>query len=92
MATVDTQYEDLLRHVMAHGSPKSDRTGTGTRSVFGAQLRFIRWRRFPAGHDQAGAPEVRRAELLWFLRGDSNVRVAARARGDDLGRVGGQQR
>ncbi len=44
MATApDTQYEDLLRRVMAEGTPKPDRTGTGTRSLFGQQLRFDPW-------------------------------------------------
>jgi thymidylate synthase len=73
VATVDTQYEDLLRHVMAQGSPKSDRTGTGTRSVFGAQLRYPLEAGFPLVTTKRVHLRSIVAELLWFLRGDSNV-------------------
>jgi thymidylate synthase len=73
VATVDTQSEDLLRHVMAHGSPKSDRTGTGTRSVFGAQLRYPLDDGFPLVTTKRVHLRSVVAELLWFLRGDSNV-------------------
>ena len=71
---VDTQYEDLLRHVMAHGTPKSDRTGTGTRSVFGHQMRFDLSRGFPLVTTKRVHLRSVVGELLWFLRGDSNVR------------------
>ncbi len=71
---VDTQYEDLLRHVMAHGTPKADRTGTGTRSVFGHQLRYDLARGFPLVTTKRVHFRSVALELLWFLRGDGNVR------------------
>ncbi len=71
---VDTQYEDLLRHVMAHGTPKADRTGTGTRSVFGHQLRYDLSRGFPLVTTKRVHFRSVALELLWFLRGDGNVR------------------
>ncbi len=71
---MDTQYEDLLRHVMANGTPKSDRTGTGTRSVFGHQLRYPLAHGFPLVTTKRVHVRSVVAELLWFLRGDSNVR------------------
>jgi thymidylate synthase len=70
----DTQYEDLLRHVMAAGAAKSDRTGTGTRSVFGYQLRYPLDRGFPLITTKRVHFKSVAVELLWFLRGDSNVR------------------
>jgi thymidylate synthase len=73
-AAPDTQYEDLLRHVMAGGTVKSDRTGTGTRSVFGHQLRYPLDRGFPLITTKRVHFKSVAVELLWFLRGDSNVR------------------
>ena len=69
----DTQYEDLLRRVMAEGDPKSDRTGTGTRSVFAQQLRFDLEQGFPLITTKRVHFRSVAYELLWFLRGDSNV-------------------
>jgi thymidylate synthase len=68
-----TPYEDLLRHVMAHGTPKADRTGTGTRSVFGHQMRFDLSAGFPLVTTKRVHLRSVVLELLWFLRGDSNV-------------------
>lgn len=70
---VPTQYEDLLRHVMEHGTRKSDRTGTGTRSVFGHQMRFDLSEGFPLVTTKRVHLRSVVGELLWFLRGDSNV-------------------
>ena len=68
-----TPYEDLLRDVLANGTPKSDRTGTGTRSVFGRQLRFDLSEGFPLITTKRVHFRSIAYELLWFLRGDSNV-------------------
>ncbi len=71
---IDTQYEDLLRHVLENGTPKSDRTGTGTRSVFGHQMRFDLSRGFPLVTTKRVHFKSVALELLWFLRGEGNVR------------------
>jgi thymidylate synthase len=71
---VDTQYEDLLRTVLQSGSSKNDRTGTGTKSVFGAQLRYDLSAGFPLVTTKRVHFRSVAYELLWFLRGDSNVR------------------
>jgi len=71
---VRSQYEDFLRHVFEHGTPKADRTGTGTRSVFGYQMRFDLNEGFPLVTTKKVHFKSVALELLWFLRGDSNVR------------------
>lgn len=68
------QYEDFMRHVMEHGVAKTDRTGTGTRSVFGHQMRFNLAEGFPLITTKKLHTKSIFIELLWFLRGDSNVR------------------
>ena len=72
--TVPTPYEDLLREVMESGNPKSDRTGTGTRSLFGKQIRFDLSQGFPLITTKRVHIRSLVVELLWFLRGDTNVR------------------
>lgn len=70
---MDTQYEDLLRTVLSSGTPKSDRTGTGTRSIFGHQMRYDLSQAFPLiTTKRVHVPSVVH-ELIWFLRGDSNI-------------------
>ncbi|UOE44746.1 thymidylate synthase [Agromyces larvae] len=70
---IPTPYEDLLRDTLAHGTHKSDRTGTGTTSVFGRQLRFDLAESFPLITTKRVHFKSVAVELLWFLRGDSNV-------------------
>ncbi|NUU30310.1 thymidylate synthase [Arthrobacter sp. C9C5] len=72
--SIPTPYEDLLRDVFEHGTHKSDRTGTGTRSVFGRQLRFDLGKSFPLITTKRVHFKSVAVELLWFLRGDSNVK------------------
>jgi thymidylate synthase len=71
---VPTPYEDLLRDVLANGTHKDDRTGTGTTSVFGRQLRYDLSQGFPLITTKRVHFKSIAYELLWFLRGDGNVR------------------
>lgn len=73
MAAIPTPYEDLLRDVLAHGVHKDDRTGTGTTSVFGRQIRYDLAAGFPLITTKRVHLKSIAYELLWFLRGDSNV-------------------
>jgi thymidylate synthase len=72
-AALNTQYEDLLRRVSTSGSDKPDRTGTGTRSLFGQQLRYDLAEGFPLVTTKRVHFRSVAYELLWFLRGDGNV-------------------
>ncbi len=67
------QYLDLMRHVREHGTRKTDRTGTGTLSVFGYQMRFDLQQSFPLVTTKKCHLRSIIHELLWFLRGDTNI-------------------
>lgn len=72
------QYLELLRHIEEHGVDKGDRTGTGTRSVFGYQMRFDLAQGFPLFTTKKMALRSLIHELLWFLKGDSNLQYLAK--------------
>jgi thymidylate synthase len=74
MNTIDKKYQDLLEDILDNGVEKSDRTGTGTISVFGRQIRHRMSQGFPLLTTKKMAWKTMVTELLWFLRGDTNIK------------------
>ncbi len=71
--SINRQYEDLLAEVLETGAEKTDRTGTGTLSLFGKQLRYDLSEGFPRITTKFVAMKSVKGELLWFLKGDTNI-------------------
>jgi thymidylate synthase len=74
MNNIDKKYTDLLQDILDNGCPKTDRTGTGTISVFGRQIRHDMKSGFPLLTTKKMAFKTMVTELLWFLRGDTNIK------------------
>ena len=74
MNSLDKQYQELLRTILTHGVVKEDRTGTGTKSIFGYTIRHNMAEGFPLLTTKKMAWKTMVTELLWFLRGDTNIK------------------
>ena len=74
MNNLDKQYTELLQDILDNGVKKTDRTGTGTISVFGRQIRHKMSEGFPLITSKKMAFKTMVTELLWFLRGDTNIK------------------
>jgi len=74
MNNLDRQYKELLQDILDNGVTKQDRTGTGTISVFGRQIRHKMSEGFPLLTTKKVAFKTMTVELLWFLRGDTNIK------------------
>jgi thymidylate synthase len=74
MNTLDKQYQELLKTILTHGVVKEDRTGTGTKSIFGYTIRHNMSEGFPALTTKKMAWKTMVTELIWFLRGDTNIK------------------
>jgi thymidylate synthase len=74
MNTLDKQYTDLLQNILDNGIKKEDRTGTGTKSIFGVQIRHNMQEGFPLLTTKKMAWKQIVTELIWFLRGDTNIK------------------
>jgi thymidylate synthase len=74
MNNIDRQYKELLEHILHFGVDKADRTGTGTKSIFGWQIRHNMKEGFPLLTTKKMAWKTMVTELLWFLRGDTNIK------------------
>jgi thymidylate synthase len=74
MNNIDRQYKELLDHILRFGVDKADRTGTGTKSIFGWQIRHNMKEGFPLLTTKKMAWKTMVTELLWFLRGDTNIK------------------
>ncbi len=71
---IDAQYKELLDHILHFGVDKKDRTGTGTKSIFGWQIRHNMKEGFPLLTTKKVAFKTMVTELIWFLRGDTNIK------------------
>lgn len=74
MNNLDKQYTDLLQTILEHGVDKKDRTGTGTKSIFGYTIRHNMKDGFPLLTTKRIKFDLVVTELLWFLRGDTNIK------------------